>query len=233
MCGRYSVSTPAHLLHEVFDLVEPPELEARWNVAPTQLAPVVRRTAEGRRLANLRFGLVPAHSAGPGDGPLLVNARSETAATLPAFRDSLRERRCLVPADGFYEWRQLGRGRQPFHVRRPDGRPFAMAGLWSRWLGAGEPLESFAILTCEPTAALRPLHDRMPVILPEEAWESWLAGELSPRRLQQLLVPYEGELAIVPVSPFVNKADHEGPECVREVALPPPEPPAATQRSLF
>ena len=126
-----------------------------------------------------------------------------------------------------------GSARQPFHVRRPDRRPFAMAGLWSRWQGPGTALESFVVLTCEPTDRVRPLHDRMPVILPEDSWDTWLAGELPPWRLRDLLAPYPGELEVVPVSPFVNKADNEGPECVREVALPPPGPPAPTQRSLF
>jgi putative SOS response-associated peptidase YedK len=284
MCGRYSIASPAKLVQETFELEEPPELDARWNVAPTQPAPVVRLVGGERRLAALRWGLVPAGSEGLGAGPLLIkpngepeassdvgeqaagrrrllikpngepqassdvgeqaagrrrlliNARSETAATLPAFRDSFRRRRCLVPADGFYEW-TAGPGprgkRQPFHIRRPDRRPFAMAGLWDRWTGAdGEAIESFAVLTCKPTSLVAGLHDRMPVILPAGAWEAWL-GDSSKGLLRDLLVPYPEELEAVAVDTFVNRADHEGPECLQAPRPVTPEPPAPSQRSLF
>jgi putative SOS response-associated peptidase YedK len=231
MCGRYSLSSPAQLVQEVFELATTPELEARWNVAPTQEAAVVRAADGRRRLDLLRWGLVPESSDGPGSGPLHVNARSETAASLPAFRDSFRHRRCLVPADGFYEWAKGPAGRQAFHIRRSDRAPFAMAGLWSVWRPPQDersPLESFTILTCPPAVTVRPLHDRMPVILPREAWEAWLTPEQPPWRLRKLLAPYRGELVAVPVGPFVNHAANEGPECVREVA-----PAAPAQRSLF
>jgi putative SOS response-associated peptidase YedK len=260
MCGRYSIASPAKLVQETFELEEPPELDARWNVAPTQPAPVVRLVGGERRLAALRWGLVPAGSEGLGAGPLLIkpngepeassdvgeqaagrrrlliNARSETAANLPAFRDSFRRRRCLVPADGFYEWTG-GPGprgkRQPFHIRRPDRRPFAMAGLWDRWTGAdGEAIESFAVLTCKPTSLVAGLHDRMPVILPAGAWEAWL-GDSSKGLLRDLLVPYPEELEAVAVDTFVNRADHEGPECLQAPRPVTPEPPAPSQRSLF
>ena len=242
MCGRYSLSTAAELVEEVFGVDVPEELAPRWNIAPSEPAPVVRPAEDGgRRLDLLPWGLLPEPSARGAGGSsrdggehttthrkrLLVNARSETAATLPAFRDSFRARRCLVPADGFYEWGPGPQGRRPHQVRFRDRRLFALAGLWSRREARGKPpLESFVILTCQPSELVRPLHDRMPVILPPEAWEEWLRGR-DTAALQALLVPWEGaELEAVPVSSYVNRAGNEGPEC-----LAPSAPPA--QRRLF
>ncbi len=221
MCGRYSVARPDEL-GETFELEESPPavpLVPRWNVAPTQEAPVVRRTAAGRRrLDLLRWGLIAPRATSPAGGP--INARSETVETLPAFRDAFRARRCLVPADGFYEWLRLEGRRHPFHIRRRDRRTFAFAGLWSG---------SFTILTCPPNDVVRPLHDRMPVILPAAAWELWLAPAAEPAELQALLVPWAtDELEAVPVSTAVNRAGHEGADCVREVP-----PPVAKQLSLL
>jgi putative SOS response-associated peptidase YedK len=229
MCGRFSLSSSAQLVRETFDVEEPVDLVPRWNVAPSQDAPVVRLDpAGGRRLDLLRWGLVAERAEAPAGGP--INARSETAATLAVFRDAFRRRRCLVPADGFYEWLKLEGARHPFHIRRRDRRPFALAGLWGRWKKPGvAAVESFTILTCPPAALVAPLHDRMPVILPPSAWEEWLAPAGDPGRLAELLVPWPGdELEAVPVSPFVNHADHEGEECVRPVA-----PPARRQLSLL
>jgi putative SOS response-associated peptidase YedK len=142
--------------------------------------------------------------------------------TLPAFRDAFRERRCLVPADGFYEWLNLERQRHPFHIRRRDRLPFAFAGLWGRWQPKHEQtVESFTILTCPPSGLVRPLHDRMPVILPATAWDVWLSPDASADDLRALLVPWAGdELEAVPVSSAVNRAGNEGAECVREVPRP-------------
>lgn len=232
MCGRYSLSSTAELVRETFDVEESADRETsdveesadlvpRWNVAPTQEAPVVRRSATGpRRLHLLRWGLI-ARGASSAAGAQ-INARSETVETLPAFRDAFRERRCLVPADGFYEWLKLEGQRHPFHIRRRDRRPFAFAGLWSRWQPKHElPIESFTILTCPPSDLVRPLHDRMPVILPAAAWEPWLSPDAESDDLRALLVPWAGdELEAVPVSSAVNRADNEGADCVREVPMP-------------
>lgn len=230
MCGRYSLSSAAQLVRETFELDDSPiEIEPRWNIAPTQQAPVVRlRSTGARRLDLLRWGLVPERADSPGAGS--INARSETAATAALFRGSFRLRRCLVPADGFYEWLKLEGNSNPFHIRRRDGLPMAFAGLWGRWKAPGRAgLESFTILTCPPADLVRRLHDRMPVILPPPCWQEWLDPESGASRLQSLLVPLETEeLESVPVSPFVNRADHEGPECVRPVP-----PPAARQLSLL
>jgi len=221
MCGRYSLSSSAQLVRETFDLDRDLELSPRWNVAPTQDAPVVRRATQGRRRLDLmRWGLVPARSTTLAGGQ--INARSETAETLPAFRDAFSKRRCLVPADGFYEWLALEGQRHPFHIRRRDRRPLAFAGLWSRWQPAHEvPVDSFTILTCPPSELVRPLHDRMPVILAPSSWDLWLGDEAEAEALRALLVPWAGdELEAVPVSTAVNRADAEGEQCLREVPRP-------------
>src|SRR5262245_4330455 len=176
MCGRYSLYSSAADLAEWLGLPEVPALEPRYNVAPTQPVAAVRAgPGGGRELVRLRWGLVTPWAADPGTGPLLINARSETAADKPAFRAALRARRCLVPADGFYEWvRQAGK-RQPIHFRLRDGRPFAFAGLWERWQAPGGPaVESCAILTTGANELVRQAHDRMPVILGPDAFGEWL-----------------------------------------------------------
>lgn len=220
MCGRYSLSTPRDVLTDLFDLVEAAPLEARYNIAPTQEAAVVRVRDGGRRLDVLRWGLVPEWAEDASIGSRLINARSETAAERPSFAASFRERRCLVPADGFYEWRAgPGRTRQPFWIRRVDGAPFAMAGLWDRWEGGGAALESFTILTTVPNERVAPLHDRMPVLLPPAAWDRWLAPEaVEPTDLLPLLAPCPAEeIEPVPVGEWVNRVDHEGPRCIERV----------------
>lgn len=220
MCGRYSLSSNAELVRETFDVDESAELPPRWNVAPTQEAPVVRRSTSGaRRLHLLRWGLIARGATSAAAAQ--INARSETVETLPAFRDAFRERRCLVPADGFFEWLRLEGQRHPFHIRRRDRLPFAFAGLWGRWQPKHDlPVESFTILTCPPSDLVRPLHDRMPVILPSAAWEAWLSPAEA-TELRELLVPWAGdELEAVPVSSAVNRADSEGSECIREVPRP-------------
>ena len=224
MCGRYSMSSSVELISETFDVEEVErdvELQPRWNVAPTQEAPVVRLGGSGvRRLDMMRWGLVAERAATVAGGP--INARSETVDALHTFRYAFAERRCLVPADGFYEWLKLEGQRHPFHIRRRDRRPFAFAGIWNRWQKPGKGrVESFTILTCPPSDVLSFLHDRMPVILPPDAWAPWLAPGSEPADLKALLLPWPGdELEAVPVSSFVNRADNEGAECVREVPRP-------------
>ena len=237
MCGRYSLSTTAELVEEVFGVEAPDGLAPRWNIAPSEPAPVVRVVDGGRRLDLLPWGMVierrASRDAGeqtPAGGRLRINARSESASTLRAFRDSFRARRCLVPSDGFYEWGSGPQGRVPYHIRFRDRRVFAFAGLWDGEARSGEgPRVGFAVLTCPPSELVRPLHDRMPVILPAESWDEWLrADDAAP--LASLLVPWEGsDMEAVPVSTYVNRAGNEGPECLSPP--PPPRPPA--QRSLF
>ncbi len=216
MCGRYTLTTPVPVLAERFGFDSFPELKPRYNVAPTQPVAVVVAGPELRReLVLMRWGLVPAWSREGPKGPPLINARSETAADRPAFRQALRSRRCLVPADGFFEWAKVGGRKQPHYFHRPNGEPFAFAGLWERWQGPeGDPLLSCAVLTTEANEVVRPVHDRMPVILAPEDFQRWLeSGDA------ELLRPCPPEaLAVTRVSALVNSPRNDGPECLRPVA---------------
>jgi putative SOS response-associated peptidase YedK len=208
MCGRYSITTPGELLAEAFGLDEVPELEPRHNAAPTQALPVVRAEAGRRRLDRLRFGW------NPGGGPLLINARSETAAELPAFRAAFRARRCLVPADGFFEWRALPgvRKRQPYFVRGKAEGPLAFAGLWEEAAGGG----AFVILTTAPNAVVARIHDRMPALLPPALCEAWLDPRTPVERLAGLLRPAPDDALVAhPVSLLVNDVRNDVPEVSR------------------
>lgn len=219
MCGRYTLSTPGDLLVELFELDAEPQLAARFNIAPTQEAPVLRVAAPGdsRRLTLLRWGLVPSWAKSPDIGNRMINARAETVADKPAYRSSFRRRRCLVVADGFYEWQRTGGPKQPFLFRLAGGSPFAMAGLWDRWdKGEGEALETFTVLTTAPNDLVQPVHRRMPVILPPTAFEDWLDPELEDReRLLAHLQPLPSDqMEGFPVSTWVNNPANEGPRCV-------------------
>lgn len=186
MCGRYASFLPAEALAEIFGTANPPpDWEPSWNLAPTQSAPVIRlhpQTGE-RHLDLLRWGLVPHWSKDPKAARQPINARAETAATLPIFRDAMARRHCLVPVDAFYEWQALDGSKQPWAIARADGATMALAGLWEGWRGAdGSVIRSFTILTTAASAALRPLHERMPVVLEPADWAGWLdpAGKLPP-----------------------------------------------------
>lgn len=229
MCGRYTISSPGEVVAEVFELAEVPALEPRYNVAPTQEVPIVRLESAGerRRLAAVRWGLVPPGARDPAIASQLINARSESVDQKPAFADSFLRRRCLVVADGFYEWRKAGRERWPYYIRRRDRRPFGFAGLWASWTSAaGEAVESCTILTTEPNALVAPLHDRMPVILARESHADWLDPGADPEQLKRLLAPPpEGELEAYAVSPAVNSVANDTPANVQpqEPPAPPPE----------
>jgi len=218
MCGRFTISTPADVVAEAFGLEAAVPLSPRYNVAPSQDVAVVRRRGDGRReLAFLRWGLIPSWAKDPAIGDRLINARAETAAEKPSFRAALRRRRCLVLADGFFEWAATSRGKQPYLIRFADRRPFGMAGLWETWSAAeGGSIESCTILTTSPNRVVAPLHDRMPVILPQPAHEQWLgAVEADPAGLAPLLVAHEPEGMIAfPVSRLVNNPANDGPDCV-------------------
>lgn len=219
MCGRFTLALPAETIRDFLALARMPELTPRYNIAPSQPVAVARfdvRLGE-RSLQFVRWGLVPRWAKDPSIGQRLINARAETLAEKPAFRAPFRERRCLIPADGFYEWQKVDGQRQPFHIRRRDGGPLAMAGLWESWLGPdGETLESCAIITTSANELVQPIHDRMPVLLPEDAFELWLDPTVTDlKRLSVLLRPADPEpLIAVPVSRRVNRPDAEGPELV-------------------
>lgn len=223
MCGRYTISSPGDVVAEVFSLDAPPELAARWNVAPTQHVPVVRVPAPGapRELALVRWGLVPAWAKDAAIGNRLINARAETLAEKPAFRGPLKRQRCLVVADGFYEWKPEGKRKQPWLFRRGDGRPFGIAGLWSRWTDpATGDLESCTLVTTTPNAVLAPVHDRMPAIVDREQFALWLDPAISDvARLLPLLAPAPDDLLRgFPVGLAVNNPAHDRPECAAPLA---------------
>jgi putative SOS response-associated peptidase YedK len=229
VCGRYSLTSPGELVAEVFGLDAAPHLEPRYNIAPTQEAAVVRVMSErdarhldrpddaGRRTLDLlRWGLIPSWADDPGIGNRMINARAESAADKPAFRQSFERRRCLVATDGFYEWKPEDGGKQPYRIHRADRRPFALAGLWDRWWQAPrQPVDSFTILTVDAAPGFAHIHDRMPAVLPTDAFDAWL----DPRRhdraaLLALLRPRGEALEAYPVSKAVNDPANEVPACV-------------------
>ena len=215
MCGRYSITTPLESVRRLFDAEgEVPAFRPRYNATPRSEMPVVRLEAGVRRIALLRWGLVPGWAKDPAIGDKLIHARAETVAEKPSFNAAYRARRCLVVADGFYEWRRDGRLSQPFRVERRDRMPFAIAGLWERWAPPGqEPLESFALLTTEANAVLAPIHHRMPVILEATAYALWLDPDLNSGALPELLRPSAPEpLHAYPIGRDVNNPRHDRPE---------------------
>lgn len=230
MCGRYTLATPMDDLVEVFDVdrVAFSELTPRYNVAPTQDAPVIIADDAGaRRMGTMRWGLVPSWADDPSIGNRLINARSETAAEKPAFRNAFRSRRCIVPMDGFFEWTKEspsdGGGtpvKVPHWIHLPDRRPFAVAGLWERWReGEGaDPLVTFALLTTDAVPSVRPLHHRMPLILGEAGIARWLDGDAGVEVLQGVVAqPPEVALEEWPVSREVNRPANDRPELVEPV----------------
>lgn len=219
MCGRYSLGVGLEDLCRFFDIpLIASLLEPRFNIAPTQGALVVRSKPAGgtREIALLKWGLVPSWAKDTAIGNKLINARSETVAEKPSFRDAFRKRRCLIPATGFYEWQRRKSGKQPFHIRMKGGGLFAMAGLWERWEKSSEPLETCTILTTEPNELMAPIHDRMPVILPRESFATWL-GEVSasPESLRELMKPHAaGAMEAYPVKTIVNNPRNETSDCL-------------------
>lgn len=222
MCGRFARKSDPKRLAKEFKVAEAPEVEPSYNVAPTHNILAVRQGGDGREMTLLKWGLVPSWAKDAAIGAKLINARSETIEEKPSFRDAFRRRRCIIPADGFYEWKREGGGKQPYFFRLKDERPFGFAGLWDRWEGeGGQVINSCTILTTEANGVLRPVHDRMPVILHPEDYETWLeAGERERTLLRELLRPYpEGEMTGHPVSPAVNGTRGRGPELISEAPL--------------
>ncbi len=214
MCGRFTLRTPPSVLLEHFRVSSLPPFGPRYNVAPTQQVGVVRESTPGQReFVWMQWGLVPRWAKDPKISSQLINARSETAATKPAFRDAFRRRRCLIAADGFYEWQKIGpKSKQPYFIHRKDDRPFAFAGLWERW---GE-LESCTVLTTTPNELCSGFHDRMPVILDPADYSPWLdASVKEPAELQPLLAPYPAdELVADQVGQKVNNARYDAEDCL-------------------
>ena len=230
MCGRFVSFLPPEEIARLFRTVNRlPNIGPSWNLAPTQNAMVVRRHPETgqRHLDVLQWGLLPYWAKDKKSTRQPINARAETVASAPMFRDAFARRRALVPASAFYEWRKAGRGdRQPFAIARADGLPMAFAGLWEGWRGPdGEVLRTFAIVTIEANAEIVALHDRMPVVLEERDWPVWLGEEEGD--LRSLLRPAApGVLRSWPVSREVNNVRNDGPELI--TPAPPAEPPSGS-----
>jgi putative SOS response-associated peptidase YedK len=227
MCGRYANYTSFKELAKYFGVPEitVPE-NPRYNIAPTQDVAAVRMSpeGEGRELAMLRWGLIPHWAKDPAIGSKTFNARAETVAEKPSFREPFKRRRCLIPADGFYEWRRRGDRKQPHYFYMSDGEPFAFAGLWDSWRnqdGEGEQVESCTIITTTPNELLSSYHDRMPVILKEADYDLWLDADVSkPALLTPLLRPVPADLmSSHPVSLLVNGVRTDEPSCIEPKAL--------------
>lgn len=236
MCGRYSITTAPEALRRLFAVTDMLNLEPRYNMAPMQTAPVIREREGKRHMDRLRWGLVPSWAPDESRAASLINGRSETAAEKPSFRDAYAKRRCLVPADGFYEWRKVGGGKQPYRISLEAERPFAFAGLWERWDKGAEPVETFTLLTTDADPRIEHIHHRMPVMLarPEE-FARWLEGDAEERAA--LLRPYgEDDLVFTPVSSRVGNVRNDDPgliEPVAEMEQDKAQAPAPRQGSLF
>ena len=222
MCGRYTVSNPDDILAELASGGDGSTLAARYNVAPRQIAPVVVAGEDGsRQVVSMRWGLIPNWTKDPDNSLPVINARAETVAEKALFRESLRRRRCVVAADGFYEWQRLARGKQPFLLRLEGGAPFGFAGLWDRCRSAaGEVLETFTILTTVANELVEPIHNRMPVILGRQDREDWLACGAEQQGLRRVCEPCEASsMEVIPVSRYVNNISHDSLECLRPIRL--------------
>jgi len=216
MCGRVVLERPGEALHELFGLDDPFGLEARYNLAPSQLLPAVRVEAGERRAVRLKWGLVPRWAREERLGPKPINARGETVAEKPAFRGSFRDRRCLVPVDGFYEWEARARGPKIPHVfRLPGDAPFAIAALWERWTGKdGVTLETCALVTTAADEVVGKIHDRMPVIVPRSAYATWLESS-DVDALRSLFETAPSGLVDRVVGRRVNDVRNDDPDCLR------------------
>jgi putative SOS response-associated peptidase YedK len=228
MCGRYRLSRRKQLIDEHFDCFSGDEdWTPRYNIAPTQPVPIIRQHPKEpcRELSLVRWGLIPSWAKDTSGSAQTINARSETAATKPAFRDALASRRCLVPADGFYEWARTGKAKQPYCFEVNDGELFAFAGLWDRWKDfSGQWIKSCSILTTTPNAITAVVHDRMPVILDRDDYDLWLdPGMRNVDAVSELLKPYDARaMRSYPVSNPVNHVTNDDAECAKRIELEAP-----------
>ena len=232
MCSRYFLDADGNVIAYTFTVPVHERIRQRFNIAPTQEAPVIRAGAEGKReVALLRWGLVPAWAKDIKVGTRMINARSEGVEEKPAFRAAIRQRRCVVPASGFFEWQEVPGGRkQPYAITVPDRPLFAFAALWESWKAReGEPVETFTIMTTDANEQVASIHDRMPVILPMDAIDTWLRGPIDQARA--LLKPYEYPVALRAVSRVVSNVNNDVPECLADAE--PSWSGEGTQRQLF
>ncbi len=216
MCGRYAFYSPAEAVRQYFAVDCELDLQPRYNIAPTQDVPVIRRRDGGKELVLLHWGLVPFWAKEKSIGNRMINARAETVAEKPSFRNALKSRRCLVLANGFYEWQKTGTAKQPHYICMQDQRPMAFAGLWESWDKGGELLESCAIITTTANELIAPIHHRMPVILSKDRQTDWLSGvPLDAGQLGSMLLPSPaGEMVAWPVDRKVNSPANQGSELI-------------------
>ena len=219
MCGRFTLRTPADRVTELFPGLEIPLYGPRYNIAPTQPVCAVRQIGPVRQWTELRWGLIPFWAKDKKIGARLINARSETVDQKPSFRAAFKKRRCLIPADGFFEWKRGASPKTPFYFTLCDESPFCLAGLWERWETPNELIESCTLLTTEANALVAGIHDRMPVILGPDDYDVWLdPGVSSADRLRPLLTPWPADaMKSRQVSTCVNRPLNDGPECIAAI----------------
>jgi putative SOS response-associated peptidase YedK len=221
MCGRFSFDIPPELLAAIFGLSGVPEFTPSYNVAPTQMSPIVRQVSDHNSLELMKWGLVPPWAKDPAIGSQMINARSETVAEKPAFRHAIKYRRCIVPASGFFDWGHEGKIKKPYYFRMRDGRPLGLAGIWEEWKAPdGSPLDTFSILTTTSNRLVAPIHERMPVILAPDDYPTWLNKHLTnPEQLKPLYQPFPADLLeAYPVSDRVNSPMNNSPENIRKAS---------------
>ncbi|HTT47246.1 MAG TPA: SOS response-associated peptidase [Pseudolabrys sp.] len=220
MCGRYTVTASPEVLRALFAYAEQPNFPPRYNIAPTQPIAIVRLVDGKRQFALVRWGLLPSWVKDPMTFTLLINARGESVVDKPAFRAAMKRRRCLIPADGFYEWQKAGDRKRPFYVHAKSGEPLAFAGLWETWTGPnGEELDTAAIVTTRANKTLGPIHDRMPVIVPPEAFDLWLnSNEVDTTTASALIAPaLDGLLEAYEISTAVNRTANDNAKLLEPI----------------
>jgi putative SOS response-associated peptidase YedK len=220
MCGRFAIKSTPDYLRRLLGFVERPNFPPRYNIAPMQPIPLVRVENGARHFALARWGLIPSWVKDPRKFSLLINARAEGITEKPSFRAAIRRRRCLVPADGFYEWRREGKSKRPYFIRTRNGEPMAFAGIWETWADIdGGEIDTAAIITCAANAVLAPIHARMPAVIPPEDFDCWLdPDETKFKEACELLKPAPDDwLEAYEVSPRVNKAAHDDAENIVSV----------------
>ena len=233
MCGRYAVTSAPEAIRALFGYPEQPNFPPRYNVAPTQPIAIVRLMDGKRQFALVRWGLLPSWVKDPKDFTLVINARGESVMDKPAFSAAMKRRRCLVPADGFYEWKALGAGKQPFYVRAKSGGPLAFAGLWETWTGPnGEEMETAAIVTTRANRTLAGIHERMPVVVPPEAFNMWLdCANVDDKTAASLIAPASDNLLeAYEVSTAVNRTANDDPKLIERDFEPIEAQPATRVR---
>jgi putative SOS response-associated peptidase YedK len=222
MCGRFSLHAPESRIREAFNLehTEPLGLEPRYNIAPSQQIPIIRDTGTGRELVMARWGLIPGWSRESTSKYSTINARIESVAEKPSYRTPFKRRRCLIPADGFYEWKQVAGNKVPHHIRLKDGKIFALAGLWDLWEGEDGTIESCTIIVMPSNEVMKPIHERMPAIIAPAEYDGWLDARITDKQeiMQYLTSAPSSQLTAYPVTTRVNVPRHDDERCIQPAA---------------